>query len=73
MGGVPRVIGGHSSETSPTLSNETVPGTRFSGFQDLVAAWYEPLESNGGGALSVTPVTPVARGARPQASGGGGR
>lgn len=70
MGGRAARDRGHSSETSPTLSNETVPGTRFSGFQDLVAAWYEPLESNGGGALSVTP---VARGARPQASGGGGR
>ncbi|MFG3041842.1 hypothetical protein ACGFYZ_33575 [Streptomyces sp. NPDC048330] len=27
-----------------TFSGETVPGTRFSGFQDLVAAWCEPVE-----------------------------
>ncbi|MFF0561578.1 hypothetical protein [Streptomyces sp. NPDC004266] len=27
-----------------TFSDETVPGTRFSGFHDLVATWCEPVE-----------------------------
>ncbi|MFJ5234646.1 hypothetical protein ACIQBJ_32705 [Kitasatospora sp. NPDC088391] len=30
-----------------TLRGETVPGTRFSRFHDLVATWHEPAEQNG--------------------------